>query len=212
MRFILYVLAFIVTTIVFVFFNGVYLADSFVLCTFLISTFYFVFTKETKVIITDDLKIPQVNNYHADRNSPYVYIMATVVVISGILFWLLSPYIRQGLLFLIIWLVIIIASLFAVKIQERVSTKTELMSYLFFTLAEEYPIVKKYFKMISLIIQKELDEKDLDKSLMKISKQLEIFLKNFDVPEERVKYYINKFKRSLEQPELVSDEVVELKR
>lgn len=212
MRFTLYVLAFIVTTIMFVFFNWVYLADSFVLGTFLISTFYFIFTKETKVISPEDLKIPQVNNYHADRNSSYVYIMATVVVISGILFWLLSPYLRQGLLLLLIWLMIIIASNFAVKMQERVNTKAELLNYLFFTLAEEYPIVKRYFTTISLVIQKELDENDLDKSLMKISKQLGSFLKKFDVPEERVAYYINEFKRSLEQPELVSDEVIELKR
>lgn len=207
MRFTLYVLTFIATSILFLLFNWIYLADSFVLATFLISTFYFIFTKETKVTDPEVLKIPQINQYHADRNSSYVYIMAVVVIVGGIIFWLLSPYVRSGLLLLPIWLMIITASYLAVKRQEKFNVRSELLNYLFFTLGEEYPVVKRYYTSVTAIMQKELKEKDVEGSLLKINKQLGMFLKKFDVPEDRVSYYITQFMKSRTNPELLSDEV-----
>lgn len=210
MRFTLYVFAFFVTTLIFILLNWIILVDSMVFATFLISTFYFIFTKEAKVKDEETLESPKVVRYFAERNGTYVNIMAVTVGICGVIFWLLSSMVRLGLLSIGVWIIIIIGSFIAANMQSKSNFKEQLVIYLLYSLGRKYNIVTKYQTTISLIIKKEFDNKKFNASIENIIQKLAMFFKKFEVPEEEVRISVTNYVESLNEPEVTSDEIREL--
>lgn len=181
-----------------------------VFATFLISTFYFIFTKEAKVKDEETLESPKVVRYFAERNGTYVNIMAVTVGICGVIFWLLSSMVRLGLLSIGVWIIIIIGSFIAANMQSKSNFKEQLVIYLLYSLGRKYNIVTKYQTTISLIIKKEFDNKKFNASIENIIQKLAMFFKKFEVPEEEVRISVTNYVESLNEPEVTSDEIREL--
>ncbi|GAB4285553.1 MAG: hypothetical protein Kow0081_3400 [Candidatus Dojkabacteria bacterium] len=204
-----YIILYIFTGVLFFVFNSSGFIDSLVTLFFILSTIFFIFSREDKPKKESSLKIPEVHYYHRSRINLYGYLMAGGGASVAFLFYITTMNnIRQGPIAILLWAFLILLSYYSSIYESKKMYADSVVDYILMNQKKGIPVKRIYLLVKNMMNSGTLDEKLLRKIIHDLEEKFADYQLSDEQEEELVKIYIKYVSATnYGLSEVVSDEV-----